>query len=237
MSHPIPSQCAAIANEITALEQEKALFQQQLKEAPPSMKPLYIREIRKIGLELVHRRQELNVCLSHNPPSARPDLRPIGIVIKKDHTKGELRVAPRIKNVGKGIARGPFRIDLAVTIYRGNMTTSIVHPFQVPAGVVLYGEMVIQQLVSIDDITWSQEYTTEDMIVPLYYIDENPSTKYDFDFVVDINFDVLESNELNNTFHARAFFVTPTALQRDQPFTIKFPTAEENPTLADKTLE
>jgi hypothetical protein len=69
MSDPIPSQCAGIANEITAIEQEKALFQELLKEATPSMKPLLIREIRKIGLELAHKRQELNVCLSHNPPS------------------------------------------------------------------------------------------------------------------------------------------------------------------------
>jgi hypothetical protein len=161
----------------------------------------------------------------------------MNLKIKKDHAKRELRVAPHIKNIGRGIAKGPFRIDLAVTIYRGDMTTSIVHPFLVPEGVVLYGEMVNHPLVALDGVTWSQEYVTEDMIVPLYYLDENPSTRYRFDYVVDTDQEVLETNEFNNSFRLEWFFVTPTALKREKPFTIEFPTAEGNPTLADETLE
>jgi hypothetical protein len=223
MSNSISSHYASTANELKALEKEKATFQQQLKEASPSLKPLYIREIRKIGLELISKRQELDVYLTHNSSAARPDLRVVTLVIKKNHAKRELRIAPRIKNFGLGIAKGPFRIDLAVTIHRGSMTTAIVNSFQVPTGVVIYGEMVLQPFAFLDDVTLSQEYKTENMIVPLYYIDENPSCKYEFDCLVDVNNEVAESDESNNSFHVNFFIVTPQAIQRDKPFILEYP--------------
>jgi hypothetical protein len=224
MPDPISSQCTPIANEIGELEAEKAGLQQELAEASPSLKPFYIREIRKINLELARKRQDLRECLQQNPPPPRPDLVAQTVLLNVNHATRELGVAALIRNDGTGNARGPFRIDLAATLIKDGVTTSFVHVFEVPAGITIFGKPELEQpgVVAIPGgVTPSREYVTERMIVPLCYRDENPSCVYEFEFIVDAEQVVAETNEGNNHFFARWWTTTPAAAQRDTPFVIE----------------
>jgi len=219
----ILSPCGSIASEIKGLEQEKAGFQQELVKASPSQKPFFISEIKRVTLELAGKRQELLKCLQQNPPPPRPDLYAANVILNKNHATRELGVAALIRNVGQGNASGPFRIDLAVTLIKSGVITSFVRAFEVPVGVTIFGEMVLTPGATAipGDIAISSEYVTESMTVPLGYIDENPSCRYSFEFIVDSDKVVAETSEANNHFKLDTFFVTPAALQRDTPFVIE----------------
>lgn len=233
------SQCVGIANEIEALEAERAGLQRELAEAPPSMKPFLVREIRRVNVELGRLRQQLRLCQEQNPPGPRPDLAARTVRLHVNHSTKKLGVAALIKNIGRGNAYGPFRIDLAVTLYRGGVTTSFVQVFEVPAGVTIFGEPVLAPAEQAQQAqpaafaafpgplppippggVFSQEYITEDMIVPLFYRDESPSATYEFEFIVDSEQQVSESNERNNHFFVRWWTTRPGAVLSTTPFEI-----------------
>jgi hypothetical protein len=230
MPEVIASQCVGIANEIEALEAERAGLQHELAEAPPSMKPFLVREIRRIYVELGRLRQQLRVCQQQNPPASRPDLSARTVILHVNHSTKKLGAAALIKNIGRGNAHGPFRIDLAATLYRGGETTSFVRVFEVPAGVTLFGEPVLapaEQTAPQAEFAafpgqpvLSQEYVTDDMIVPLFYRDESPSATYEFEFIVDSEQQVSESDEGNNHFFARWWTTRPGSTLRTTPFEI-----------------
>jgi hypothetical protein len=142
MPEVIAQSCVGIANQIEALEEERAGLLQELAEAPPSMKPFLLREFRQINLELGRLRQQLRLCQEQNPPAPRPDLAARTVILHVNHSTKKLGVAALIKNIGLGNAHGPFRIDLAATLTRGGVTTSFVQVFEVPAGVTIVGEQV-----------------------------------------------------------------------------------------------
>ena len=236
----VASQCVGIANEIEALEAERASLQHELAEAPPQLKPLLVREIRRINIELGQLRQQLRLCQEQNPPAPRPDLSAQTVILDVNHSTKKLGVAALIKNIGRGSAHGPFRIDLAATLYRGGVITSFVQVFEVPAGVTLAGEPVLappdrvaEQKVDLQVQQAamggafpgplpipSQEYVTEDMVVPLHYRDESPSATYEFEFIVDSEQQVSESNEGNNHFFVRWWTTSPGSALRTTPFQI-----------------
>lgn len=256
---PEASVCAGISNEIESLEAEREAIQAELQTAPPSMKPFLIREIRRINMQLGQLRQQLRACQEQTPPVARPDLAARTVQLHVNHAQKKLGVAAIIKNVGRGIAQGPFRIDLAATLFRGGVTTSFVQVFEVPAGVVLYPEMVnappnvmaagqengqgaaaaaagaagaagmapAWQMAAIPGFPgwpppiFSQEYITEDMLLPLYYRDESPSAVYEFEFIVDSEQQVAESNEGNNHFFVRWWTTRPESVRSSRPFEIE----------------
>lgn len=175
---------------------------------------------------MAQRRQDLRACLQQNPPPPRPDLVAQTVVLNVDHAARKIGAAALIKNIGRGNARGPFRIDFAVTMIRGGVTTSIVHVFEVPAGITIFGEPVLEPaaagLAAIPGgTTPSREYVTERMELPLFYRDESPSCVYELEFIVDAEQVVGETNEGNNRFFARWWTTTPAAAQRDTPFTIE----------------
>ncbi|MEZ5355488.1 MAG: hypothetical protein R2762_22865 [Bryobacteraceae bacterium] len=218
-----PSACAPIASEVDSLEQERAALQQELVTAPPGLKPFLIREIRKIGLELAAKRSELRQCLLMNPPPPRPDLVPVTVLLKLNHATRKLGVAALIRNDGLGSAHGPFEIHLAVTLFRGGATTSIVRVFEVPAGVVLAGVPVADPnaQAALPGHGFTREYLTESMEVPLCYRDETPSCRYEFDMLVDAEHVVAESNEANNQVLLKWWTTTPGAARRETPFVIE----------------
>ena len=254
---PEASMCVGISNEIDALEAERNGIQQELQSAPPSMKPFLLREIRRINMQLGQLRQQLRACQEQTPPVARPDLVARTVQLHVNHSTKKLGVAALIKNVGRGPAHGPFRIDLAATLYRGGVTTSFVQVFEVPAGVTLYGEPVIAQAMATAENgqaanghdqpvqgtggqmtaaqnaafppfpgwplppIFSQEYVTEDMVLPLFYRDESPSATYEFEFIVDSEQQVSESNEGNNHFFVRWWTTRPESVQRTTPFEVE----------------
>lgn len=220
----IPSQCAQLASEIENLEIEKAGLQQELAEAPTNLKPFLLREIRRVNLEIARKRQELRECLQQNPPLPRPDLVAQTVILNVNHATRKLGAAALIRNVGKGNARGPFRIDLAVTLIRGGVTTSYVRVFEVPAGITIFAEPVLAPPEAIaipGGTTLSSEYVTERMEVPLCYRDESPSCVYELEFIVDTEQVLAETSEGNNRFFARWWTTTPAATQRDTPFVIE----------------
>jgi hypothetical protein len=239
MAQVTPPQCVGIANEIEALEAERAGLQQELAGAPPSMKPFILREIRRLNVEIGQLRQQLLLCEAENPPALRPDLAARTVRLRVNHSTRKLGVAALIKNIGRGNAYGPFRIDLAATLYRGGATTSFVQSFQVPPGVIIYGEPVLAppdraqpeqpaeaavfpgpiRRIPPGEI-WSQEYVTEDMVVPLFYRDESPSATYEFDFIVDSEQQVSEPNEGNNHFFVRWWTTLPASVLRTTPLEI-----------------
>jgi hypothetical protein len=220
---PDSSQCDSIANQIVALQREKTEFQQELSQASPLQKPMLIAEIREISLEIARKRQALLACLQQNPPPPRPDLLAANVLLTKNHATRELGVAALIRNIGQGNATGPFRIDLAATLIQGGVIRSFVRAFEVPASVTIFGEMVFTTEAALlpDDVAISNEYATESMTVPLGYMDENPSCRYSFEFIVDSDKVLAETNEANNHFKLDTFFVTPTVLQRTSPFVIE----------------
>jgi hypothetical protein len=241
MPEAIAPPCVGIANEIEALEAERASLQQELAELPPSEKAFLLRAIRRINLELGQLRQQLRICQEQNPPAPRPDLSARTVVLHVNHATKQLGVAALIKNIGRGSAYGPFRIDLAATLYRGGQTSSFVRAFEVPAGVILFGEPVVapvdravqregDQTVQPATLAtfpgqlpppmFPQEYLTEDMIVPLFYRDESPSATYEFEFLVDSEQQVSESNEGNNRFFLRWWTISPGSLASATTFEI-----------------
>jgi hypothetical protein len=232
MAEQIPTQCAPVAAQIEALEEERRGLQEELAEAPPPLKAYYRREIRKINVELGRLRQELRACQQQHPPAPRPDLVAQAVALSVNHATRKLGVAAVVKNAGLGNAQGPFRIDLSVTLLRGGITTSVVHTFEVPAGVILYGEQVVSPSVfaaipggvvgggGVGGVL-PREYVTEKMEVPLYYRDESPSCVYDFEFLADAEHTVAETNEANNTFHQRWWTSTPGAPLREVPFVVE----------------
>lgn len=225
MAVAIPPQCAGIASEIASLEQERKELQQELAEAPPSLKPFLLRELRRVNREIALREQDLHACLQQNPPLPRPDLLAKTVLLNVNHAMRILGVTAVVRNIGQGIASGPFRIDFAVTMFRGNETISRVRVFEAPAGVTLFGEPVATPADAISIpfvVTFPQrEYVTERWEVPLFYRDEHPSCTYEFDFLVDAEQVIAEANENNNRFVARWWTTTPAALQREEPFVIE----------------
>lgn len=234
--------CSGISNQIDVLEEERESIQSELQNAPSSMKPILLRELRLINAELGRLRQQLLMCQEQTPPVARPDLVAQTVRLHVNHATKKLGVAALIKNIGQGNANGPFRIDLAATLYRGGVTTSFVQVFEVPVGVTIYGQPVVKQAQAMNGQAvaaaqaasftnpaisvfpppiFSQEYITEDMIVPLYYRDENPSAIYEFEFIVDSEQQVSETNEGNNHFFVRWWTTQPQAVQRTKPFEIE----------------
>jgi hypothetical protein len=225
------SPCVGIANEIEALEAERADLQRELAGAPPSMKPFLVREIRRVNVDLGRLRQQLHQCQEQNPPAPRPDLAARTVRLHVNHSTKKLGVAALIKNIGRGNAYGPFRIDLAATLYRGGVTTSFVQVFEVPAGVTIFAEPVLDPGEQAQPAAsaafpgplppvFSSEYVTEDMIVPLFYRDESPSATYEFEFIVDSEQQVSESNESNNRFYVRWWTTRPGAVLSTTPFEI-----------------
>jgi len=225
MADLIPSQCAQIAGEVKQLELERAELQQALSEASPLLKPYYVREIRKLGLELAPKRQELRECLQNNPSPPRPNLLAKAVILKVSHATRRLGVSALIRNIGRGNARGPFRIDLGITMKRGTSIISSGFVFEVPASVTIAGEQVFHPAQALSAIpgstTLSQEYATEEVEYPLYYRDENPSCIYEFEFIVDSEQMVSETNEQNNRYFVRWWTTTPTGVRGGIPFVIE----------------
>jgi hypothetical protein len=226
------SQCAGIANEIAALEAEREGMQQELASAPPSLKPFLLREIRRINVELGRLRQQLSLCQQNNPPAPRPDLVARSVRLRVNHAEKTVGFAAEIKNIGRGNAHGPFRIDLAATLLRGGVTTSFVQVFEVPAGFTLFGEQVLTQSVEFQQAAFaafpggnlpifSQEYVTDFMTVPLHYRDESPSATYDLEFIVDSEQRIMETNEGNNHFFARWWTTRPGSNLNTTPFKVE----------------
>jgi len=212
-----------VAAEIESLEEERLGLQQEQAASPPSLHTYYQREIIKTNVALAHKRQELRACqLQQNPPRLRPDLVARAVVLQVNHAARTIRLAALIRNKGNGNARGPFKIEFAVTMKRGGVTTTIVHVFQVPAGVTIAGVPVntpsgVAALVG-GQVAFDSEYITEQMQVPLYYRDEDPSCVYEFEFLVDTEAVVAETNEANNSFYVRWWRTTPSAANRAAPF-------------------
>lgn len=224
MQNTISNLCTLINEEYEALQREKAMLQEELADAPTGLKPYYIREIGKITLELALKRQELRRCYEQNPqlpPAPRPDLVAKGVRLYLNHATRKLGVATLVRNEGYGTAQGPFRIDLAVTLLRGGITTSIVNSFAVPAGIILHGIPVNTPYAALVPTILDREYLTERIEVPLYYRDENPSCKYEFETLVDVGQVVPETNEGNNSRFEKWWTVTPNALQRNAPFVLE----------------
>jgi hypothetical protein len=232
MPEVIAQSCVGIANQIEALEAERASLLQELADAPPLMKPFLLRELRQINSALGLLRQQLRVCQQQNPPAPRPDLAARTVILHVNHSTKKLGVAALIKNIGLGNAHGPFRIDLAATLFRGGVTTSFVQVFEVPAGVTIFGEPVATQIEQAQLTAFasfpgqlppifSQEYITEDMIVPLFYRNESPSATYEFEFIVDSEQQVSESNEGNNHFSIRWWTTRPGSVGSTTPFKIE----------------
>jgi hypothetical protein len=224
MPEAIPPQCAPIASQIETLEQDRVSLQRDLDEPglPPYVRTLLLREMRAVTLDLARKRQELQACLQQYPPPPLPDLVAQTVRLDVNHVDRKLGVSAVIKNIGQGNAIGPFRIDLAATLIRDGVTTSIVQTFNVPPGFIIFGEPVVAQPASIaGGVTPSSEYVTDPMEVPLHYRDETPSCIYEFDYIVDAEQVVAETNKGNNHFFSRWWTITPAGAQRDTPLVIE----------------
>ena len=148
---------------------------------------MLLRELATVNRELTAKQQELRQCIQQNQP-ALPDLVAQTVILHVHHDTRQLGVAALVKNIGVGSATGPFEIDLAVTLIRGDVTTSFVQVFQVPANVTIFGVPIftteLQQSPHSASsqalppggpiVTPSSEYLTQAMQVPLYYRDEDP---------------------------------------------------------------
>jgi hypothetical protein len=235
----IPRECTHIAEEIESLEDELRGLIEEQAEAPRQLQNYYRREIKRFSTELGLRKQQLRTCeLQHNPPAQRPDLVAQGIAVSVDHVNRRLKVAAIVKNIGKARAAGPFRIDMAITERSGATTISHVHVFQVPASVVIDPPLVLAEnpnalAAIVGGIAISDTYVTEKMEVPLRYIDESPSFRYDIEFLVDVDQVLNESNESNNRYFSTRWFTTPAAVEREKPFTIKSAVAAAHAAGAD----
>jgi hypothetical protein len=154
-----------------------------------------------------------------------PDLAQKGVVLMVDHTARTLKFAALIQNVGLGNASGPFEIDMAITLSRGGLITSHVHNFEVPASVTLYAKPIFELALARSAVAVSNpfetEYVTDHMEVPLYYRDEDPSTIYTIDYLVDAENQIPDADRSNNTFHAIWWTTTPGASRRDKPFAVE----------------
>ena len=130
-----------------------------------------------------------------------------------------------VQNVGLGNASGPFEIDMAITLDRGGVTTSHVQNFEVPASVTLYAkpifELALARRAVVVTNPFETEYLTDRMEVPLYYRDEDPSTIYTIDYLVDAEYQVPDADRSNNIFHAIWWTTTPGASRRGKPFVVE----------------
>jgi len=149
------------------------------------------------------------------------------VSVSLDHATRRLKVAAIVKNIGKGKAVGPFDIALSVTEKRvlGSQVISHVQVFHVPAGLVIHPEPVLNPDVLAfnagGEVGLFTTYVTEEMEVPLRYIDEDPAFEYQIEFLVDSEQVLTESNEGNNHYAGRRWFTNPAGAQRDQPFLIR----------------
>ncbi len=226
MQRGLLPQCEYIAEDIEIFEEELRSLQEEESNAPDNQQAYYKREIRKLLRELGLRRQQLRACQEqHNPPALRPDLVAFGAYAIPNHNSKTLRVAAIVKNIGKAPAVGPFRIDLSITEIIGNSTVQRIQSFEVPPGLAIHPEPVLEQdgvlAKPIGNVTILFEYVTESMEVPLRYIDEIPSVKYEIEFIVDVNYQVNEANEQNNSYRSNRWFSSPSAIHRAKPFVIK----------------
>ncbi len=159
-----------------------------------------------------------------------PDLAANTVVISVDHIARTVKFAALIQNVGLGTASGPFEIDMAVTLYRGGVTTSYFQTFLVPAGVTLGGRRALAEpdlsvtmhMLDRSGVVvhnpMSNTYLAAPMELPLYYGDENPSARYRIDYLVDAEYQISDPNRVNNIFSQPWFTSTPEAVGRLAPF-------------------
>lgn len=69
---PVPAQCQSIQDEIDALQQERELLQEELREAPPSQKPGLVRLIRALNAQIRAAQDRLADCIADVEPPPPP---------------------------------------------------------------------------------------------------------------------------------------------------------------------
>jgi len=229
MPETIPPQCTHLAEQVELLKEELRELQIEQSQASASLKSYYIREVKNLVHQLALGRQQLRACQEqHLPTSSRPDLLAFGVSVILNHAAKRLKVAAIVKNIGKGRAVGPFKIAMSVTEKRvlGSEIISHVQVFQVPAGLIIFPEPVLApaDVAAFNvggEVGLLTTYVTEEMEVPLRYINENPAFEYEIEFLVDSEQVLNESNESNNLYRGRRWFTNPAGVQRDEPLLIR----------------
>ena len=229
MPETIPPQCTHLAEQVESLKQELRELKIEQAHAPASLKSYYIREVKSLIHQLALGRQQLRACEEqHLPPASRPDLLAFGVSVILNHAARRLRVAAIVKNIGKGRAVGPFQIAMAVTekSFFGSEIISHVQVFQVPAGLIIFPEPVLAppNVAALNvggEVGLLTTYVTEEMEVPLRYINENPAFEYEIEFLVDSEQVLNEPNESNNFYRGRRWFTNPAGVQRHEPLLIR----------------
>lgn len=225
MQTALVSRCSVIQEELDGLLEFLAELREELRHATGAERVRILWEIRAVNREIAATRQRLRACQAGNTP--RPDLVAQTVSLIVDHAQRKVRVAAVVRNRGIGNAHGPFEIHLAATLMKGGVTTSFVRVFQVPAGVTIFGEPVLNPgfgsaLPGPGGVP-SQEYITERMEIPLFYRDEPGNARYEFEFLVDAEQQMAETNETNNRFIAPWWTTSPGSFERLEPFVIGDP--------------
>ena len=213
--------CDRIQQEIDSLSELLGELRAELQNASGAERTRILWEIRNVNRELGIKRQQLRACQAGNAP--RPDLVAQTVSLIVNHTEKKVRAAAVIRNIGVGNANGPFEIHLGATLIKGGVTTTFFQVFQVPEGVTIFGVPVLNPGTAafagtIPDVTFSNEYVTERMEIPLHYRDQPGNAKYQFEFLVDAEQVIVEGNEGNNRFVADWWTTSPGSFNRDRPF-------------------
>lgn len=215
--------CSRIQQEIDNLSELLSELRPELDDATGSERARILWDIRNVNRELALKRQELRACQAGNAP--RPDLVAQTVSLIVNHAERKVGVAAVVRNIGIGNANGPFEIHLGATLTKGGVTTTFFQVFQVPQGVTIFSPPeanpgITAFSTAITDGIFSNEYVTERMEIPLYYRDEPGNAKYQFEFLVDAEQVIGETNEGNNRFVADWWTTSPGSFTRDTPFII-----------------
>lgn len=203
---PGPAACAAIEQEVKSLLGYIKFLQEELRSAPPSVKPLFVKLLRETIKEFGIKREELRQCLRDNLPNL-PDLVPHTVTIQVNHTQRTICVAAVIHNRGGADVDGPFKVAIGIGVKKAGVYIYSEEIFEVPEEVIIEGEGGV--------------YITECSQRELIYRDQDPGAEYDINILVDVEHIIGELNEGNNYFSTKWWTISPTAAKKPTPFKIQ----------------
>jgi hypothetical protein len=141
-----------------------------------------------------------------------PDLLAVNsFSFRRNHAQRTLWVNGYIRNIGNEGFRRSFKVAMGVTYKKWGVTISR------------------QQIFRIEtDMPIGREIETPRMQSELRYLDEDPSSRYTFEMIVDIDNEISELKSSNNRYTLEWWFYSPTAVASTEPFTLEPSLNSEN---------
>lgn len=123
------------------------------------------------------------------------------------HNEKTVCVHAIVKNTGNVPINGPFRVAVGIEYINNNLN--------------IYTERILHVSEEVIILPGENHKTEDCTIAALNYIDEDPLATYTFFMLVDVNFDVNETVETNNTMELEWYMFSPATAKLTKSYDMK----------------